>query len=82
MSWARITYLYCDGEKCPRLTAAYDCAPSPESRENKGATYTKQRKEAAKHDGWVIRGKLDYCAECAVRLGMRPQSHIDSLPVF
>lgn len=65
MSAVKVTYLYCDGENCPRDDSDSPSAPfniDPTTYRN----IVEQRSEAEKA-GWFRRGKKDYCSVCAPR---------------
>jgi len=63
MSIVTETYLYCDGAKeCPLDSAANV------DTEKQNITATQLRAIQAAN-GWVYRGKKDYCEACAKRLG-------------
>jgi hypothetical protein len=64
MSIVTETYLYCDGgsEECP-----LDSAGNVDSaKQNLTATQLRQMQAT---EGWVYRGRKDYCQACAKRLG-------------
>jgi hypothetical protein len=66
-------YLRCDGENCQRNGDVYEDDPQH------GYTAAEQRRYA-RRDGWVHRGRKDYCPECAEDLKSYGESQARSEP--